>query len=62
MGPGSRFRLSGTTAVDFRFEFQTANYIPAARNARAMHDPFASENRGRRECRALNAPAASHAK
>src|SRR6202023_1585149 len=36
--------------------------LPAARNARVMHDPVPSENRGRRESRVPVAPAASCAK
>ena len=35
---------------------------PAARCARVVHNPFASENRGRRECRVRDAPAVSRAK
>src|SRR6266404_611446 len=34
----------------------------ATRSARAVHESLALRNRGRRECRALDAPAASHAK
>jgi hypothetical protein len=41
---------------------QTHFRIPAARNARAMHDPFAQNDRGRRESRVPVAPAASRAK
>ena len=35
--------------------------IPAAPNARVMHQSCPSKSRGRRECRVLDAPAASHA-
>jgi len=62
-GYGSRIalRLSGTTVVDFRFKFQTANYILAARGAQVV-PTTTLEKRGRRECRVRAAPAVSRAK
>jgi hypothetical protein len=41
---------------------KTHLHILAARSARAMHDPFALKNRGRRESRVPAAPAAPRAK
>jgi hypothetical protein len=55
--PGMTENYSNTRASS-----QTHPRIPAAQFARALPLDRPSENRGRRECRALDAPAASYAK
>src|SRR3954470_12463704 len=61
MGPGSRFACPGRQRWIFDSIFKQPIAFSRRECARGLQI-HSAQNRGRRECRALNAPAASHAK